>query len=422
MTRRGKVLIGVGVVLVFGTAAALTIVKRRDRGVEVRTEEARPRDLVATVTASGRIRARRAVEISSDVMGRVTELYVQEGDRVKVGQVLLKIDPTQFIAEVERWRAAVSQAKAQEAQQRANLLQAERASERASELRATDSTLISAQQFEDAETAYEVARALWEAAKQGVAQAEAALREAETRLAKTTIRAPISGTVTRLNVEEGETAIVGTMNNPGSLLLTVSDLSVVEAVVEVDETDVPEISLGDSASVELDAFPNRVFTGRVTEIGNSAIRPRETFTPGQTPSVDFEVVITLDNPPEQLRPDLSCTADIVTDTRENALSIPIIALTVKESGSEQDTAADGSIARDTLRARRRSRGAEGAYVVRAGKAYFTPVTVGITGEEYFEVLSGLTQGDTVVSGPYQAIRELKDSTAIRPIRESGKNE
>lgn len=416
MSRRGKILIGAGVLAVLGAGAAVPLVKSRNRAVEVRLEVVRRRDLVASVTASGRIRARRSVDISADVMGRVIEVAVREGERVRRGQLLLRIDPTQFAAEVQRMRAAVAQARAQEAQQRANLLKAQREYQRIRELRAADSTLVSPQQGEDAETAYRVAEALWQAARHGVAQAEAGLAEAESRLAKTTIHAPISGTVTRVNVEEGETAIVGTMNNPGSLLLTVSDLSIIEAVVEVDETDVPEISLGDSASIEIDAFPNRTFTGRVTEIGNSAIRPRESFTAGQTPSVDFEVVITLENPPPDLRPDLSATATIITDRRAGALSIPIIALTVKEA--DRDTLGRPPAgAGDTLRARRRVRGVEGAYVVRGGKASFTPVTVGITGEEYFEVVSGVQEGDTVVSGPYQAIREMKDSTAVRPMKQ-----
>ncbi|MBI4522176.1 MAG: efflux RND transporter periplasmic adaptor subunit [Gemmatimonadetes bacterium] len=420
MTGRTKLYIVAGVVLVAGAAAGIPTLVRRQRGTEVRMEEVTKRDLVATVTASGRIRARRAVDIRSDVMGRVMELNVREGDPVRDGQVLLRIDQTQIAAEVARMRAAVSQARAQEAQQRSTMLQAQRAYQRASDLHATDSTLISAQQFEDAETAYEAARALWEAATQGIAQAEAGLAEATSRLEKTTIRAPISGTVTRVDVEAGETAIIGTMNNPGSLLLTISDLSVIEAVVEVDETDVPEIALGDSAIIEIDALPDRSFTGHVTEIGKSAILPREFFTErGQTPSVDFEVVITLDTPTDELRPDLSCTSDVITDTRRNVLAVPIIALTVKETeGTVLDTAWINTVGAPTsVLQRLRNRAVEGVYVVRGRKAFFQPVSVGIAGNEYFEVLSGLQPGDTVVSGPYQTIRELRDSSAVRLLEE-----
>ncbi len=430
MSVRGKVLIGVVVVAVLGTAAALSVVKGRTNGIPVRLEEVRPRQLVATVTASGNIRARRAVDISSDVMGRVIELNVDEGDDVEQGQILLRIDPSQFEAAVARARASLSQAEAQAAQQRANLAKAERELGRMEALRARDSTLVSAQELEDAETTVEVARALLSAAEFGVSQARAALAEAEDQLRKTIIRAPISGKVTRLNVEEGETVIVGTMNNPGSLILTISDLSVVEAVVEVDETDVPEISLGDSAVVELDAFPDIQFRGRVTEIGNSAIiPPSQTAGTGQSAAIDFEVVITLEDPPVELRPDLSATADIVTDVREDALAIPIIALTVRDAEGEalpsaDDTTETGARRQEPgpLAKRLRTREVEGVFVVKEGKATFTPVEVGIAGQEYFEVLSGLNEGDTVVAGPYQRIRELKTGDAVRPLEERGAGE
>jgi HlyD family secretion protein len=294
---------------------------------------------------------------------------------------------------------------------------------------ARDSTLVSRQQVEDAETNLEVAQALFEAAEFGVSQADAALEEAQDQLAKTIITAPMSGKVTRLNVEAGETVVLGTMNNPGSLILTISDLSVLETVMEVDETDVPDIALGDSAVLELDAFPNRTFSGRVTEIGNSAIRPpSQTAGTGQTAAIDFEVVIRLDDPGIQLRPDLSATADIVTATRKDVLSIPIISLTVREpegdslaaarqaeeesSASQQEQRPEGPVARS-----QQARDIEGVFIVRDGKAYFTPVEVGITGQEHFEVISGIQAGDTVVAGPYQRIRELNDGDPVRLLVE-----
>jgi HlyD family secretion protein len=268
-----------------------------------------------------------------------------------------------------------------------------------------------------------VAQALFQASEYGVSQAEAALEESRDQLAKTIIRAPMSGKVTRLNVEAGETVVIGTMNNPGSLILTISDLSVVEAVVEVDETDVPEISLGDSALVELDAFPNHVFTGRVTEIGNSSIiPPSQTAGTGQAAAIDFEVVITLEDPGLQVRPDLSATADIITAVRENVISIPIISLTVREADSlaalqedqeqedqgQQQERPEGPLARQNQPA-----DVEGVFVVRDGVAYFTPVDVGITGQDYFEVISGVQPGDTVVAGPYQRIRELRNGDPVQ---------
>src|SRR5690606_9229104 len=248
--------------------------------------------------------------------------------------VLLRIDPTQYEAAVARARAGVSEALAREAQARANLLQAERMLTRARALAEQDSNFVSRQALEEAETEVRIQTELAQAAAYGVAQARAALGEAEDRLAKTVIRAPIDGVVTRLAVEEGETAIVGTMNNPGSLLLTISDLGLMEAVIRVDETDVPEIELGDSAKISIDAFPRRSFVGRVAEIGHSAVRPPGVSgAPTQGQAVDFEVVIRLEDPPAGLRPDLSAPADIVTATRGSARAIPIIALTVRERGA-----------------------------------------------------------------------------------------
>lgn len=430
MSSRGKIITGAVIVLVLGSATAISIIQGGNgRGVEVRMEAVAERDLVATVTVSGNIRARRAVDISADVMGRVIELNVEEGDDVSEGEVLLRIDPSQLEAAVSRAQASLSQARAQSAQQRANRVRSYRDNDRVASLWARDSTLVSRQQVEDAATNLEVAQSLFEAAEFGVSQAEAALEEARDQLAKTVIQAPMSGKVTRLNVEAGETVVIGTMNNAGSLILTISDLSVVEAVMEVDETDVPEISLGDSTLLELDAFPNRMFTGRVTEIGNSAIRPpSQTAGTGQTAAIDFEVVITLDDPGILLRPDLSATADIITNVRDRAVSVPIISLTVREpeegeggageaepeeetSSSTQDRP-EGPVSRS-----RRTKDIEGVFVVREGVAYFTPVEVGITGQEYFEIISGVQVGDTVVSGPYQRIRELTDEDPVQRATE-----
>jgi HlyD family secretion protein len=422
MTSSRKILIGALVVVVLASATVISLLHGRERGIEVRLEEVARRDLVSTVTASGNIRARLAVDISADVMGRVIELNVEEGDDVTRGQVLLRIDPSQLEAAVSRAQASMSQAQAQVAQQRANLIRAERDYERTHALWTRDSTLVSPQQVEDAQTNMEVNRSLFEAAEYGVSQAQAALAEANDQLSKTIIKAPIPGKVTRLNVDAGETVVIGTMNNPGSLILTISDLSLVEAVMEVDETDIPEIVLGDSAVVELDAFPGRQFSGRVTEIGNSAIvPPSATAGTGQTAAIDFEVVITLDDPGVPLRPDLSATADIITAVREGVPSIPIISLTVREEGGAEETevAEPDQGQTETLRgpvARgQQPREIEGIFLVRDGIAHFTEVEVGITGQEYFEIISGVEPGDTVVAGPYQRIRELKDGDPVKAM-------
>lgn len=409
MTGTTKILIGVAAVAVLGSAAAIAVQNQKAGGVSVRAEVVARRDLVSTVTASGNIRARRQVDISSDISARVTSLEVQEGQDVRAGQILIRLDRTQYEAARSRAVANLSQTRAQATQTQANFTSSQRAYNRIMALQARDPLLVSDQQVEEAETNLEVAQANVEAAGYSVEQAQAGVAEAEDRLSKTVIIAPIDGKITRLNVEEGETVIVGTMNNPGSLILSVSDLSVVEAVVQVDETDVSLLQLGDEAEVLIDAFPDRTFVGEVTEIGNSAIRPPSQQAAGQQAAIDFEVVITLINPGVELRPDLSATADIITDRVTGVLSVPIIALTVRDpetvetSGipSEEDMADDEIIE------------IEGLFVISGGIASFTQVAVGIAGSEYFEILSGVSEGDSIVSGPYQTIRSLLSGDPVK---------
>lgn len=411
MTNRRRILIAIGVVLFLGLLGFLALREEGGSVVEVRVERAHARPLVARVASTGHIEPKRSVDISADISGRVVELAVEEGEDVREGDLLLVIDPLQYRAAVEQARAGLSEARAREAQARAAFLQAERDATRLETLEERAPDLVTDQEVELARTEAETRRALWQAAEHAVEQAEAALAQAEDRLAKTVIRAPMSGRVTRLNVDEGETAVVGTISTPGTLLMTISDLSVMEAVMEVDETDVPRVALGDSASVEIDAFPGRRFSGRVTKIGNSSIRPREpraaAGSSGSERAIDFEVRITLDDPPEGVRPDLSATADVVTAVRPAALAIPITAVTLVEAermpsellGPEE---ADGT-----------RREVEGVFVVEEDVARFRPVEVGIAGESHFEVLDGLAEGEWVVSGTYQAIRELEDGARVR---------
>ena len=406
MNNRSKILLGIGIVAVLGSAVALSVSRGRDGGIEVRTESLEIRDLVEIVTASGNIRARRTVDISSDVSARVSELLIDEGDDVTAGQTLLRLEPDQYQAALSRAEAQLAQSQAQEGQQRANLTRAARDRDRLVQLRARDSLLVSRQQLDDAETQFEVQTQLLEAARYGVSQAQAGVDEAADRLSKTIFTAPIAGKVTRLNVEEGETVIIGTMNNPGSLVLTISDLSVIEVVVQVDETEVSEIALGDSASIRIDAFPDRAFSGRVTEIGNSAINPPSQQQGNQQAAIDFEVVLTLDETDAPLRPDLSATADIIVESRNGAVAVPIIALTVRDAdevGQEVDSVTDRPTPSDV----------EGVFLVADdGTVTFQPVEIGIAGQEYFEVLEGLSAGDVVVAGPYQRIRQLRPGDAI----------
>lgn len=413
MTRRRKLVVGVLSAAILFTLAGIAVANQRDRGFEVRTEEVVRRDLVSIVTASGFVQPKRKVDISADISGRVTELSVEEGQWVEQGDVLLRIDPTSFEANVRRATASVAQARAQAAQARANVLNAESELNRAERL-AQAENLISPAELEQARTQLLVAQAQLEAAEYGVAQAEAGLSEAREQLRKTTISAPMSGHVTRLNIEAGETAIVGTMNNPGSLLLTIADLSEMEARVRVGETDIPDISLGDPAEVRIDAYPNKLFHGEVTRIANSAVNAPEaqSSAPGQqAQAIDFEVIVTLRNPPADLRPDLTATAEIVTATRESVLTVPIIAVTVRDENGRRFTAdatTAGAPAPGTEVAE-----VEGVFVVRDRKPVWTPIQVGIVGDWYFEVVAGLEEGDTVIAGPYAAVRDLEPDDPIR---------
>src|SRR5881628_132784 len=414
MSKRNKVLVGTGAVVLIAALVVISAGARRDRGAEVRFEKASRRDLVAAVTASGKIQPKKKVDISADITGRITRIAVREGDLVTKGQFLLQIDPTIYQANLQQAEATLASSQAAAVQAKANRDQAERALGRTKELHTQNPNLVSQEQLEQAKTAFDIAEANLTAAQHQVDQARAAVRSASDNLRKTTLLAPLNGRVTRLPVEEGEVAVPGTFSKDVGLLLTVSDLSVIQAKVKVDETDVVRLHLGDSVEVTIDAFPDTTFTGRVTKVSNSSVRDAATGATGQNDrAVDYDVEVTLDKPPTDIRPDLSATARIVTDTRKQALSIPIIALTVRENtpaGAERRPA-------DTA-ARNKKKEAEGVFVVKDGVANFHPVKVGIAGDEYFEVTDGLKAGEKIVAGPYQAIRDLKEGARVRAMKQS----
>ena len=413
MSKRNKVLVGSGLFVLIVLLVIVSASAKRDKGTEVRFEEVGRRDLVAAVTASGKIQPKRKVDVSADITGRVTRIGVREGDLVREGQFLLQIDPIIYEANLQRAQAAMSSAEAGAVQARANRDQSDRALQRTKELRTQNPNLISQEQLEQAQTAFDIAESNLTASQHMVEQARAAMREARDQLAKTRLIAPMAGRVTRLAVEEGEVAVPGTFSRETGLLLTISDLSVIQVEVQVDETDVVRLSLNDSVEVTIDAFPDTTFVGRVTKISNSAILTAGSGLAGQTDrAVDYGVEITLANPPSEVRPDLSATAEIITDTRRQALAVPIIALTVREHrpvATEQRPA-------DTTNVKRKE--TEGVFVVSNGVATFRPVKVGIPGEEHFEVLEGVRAGDTIVAGPYQAIRDLKEGARVRPSRQA----
>jgi HlyD family secretion protein len=416
MSKRVKWSVAGGVLLVIVAIGGLTAMKGKNKAVEVRTEQVQARELVSSVTASGQVRPQTKVDLSSDITGKIVKLAVKEGQIVTKGQFLLQIDPQQAEASVQRVEAALASSRAQMTQAQANLLQAQKSYERTAAIKKTNPTLISDENLEQLRTTVDVNKALYESARHAVDQSSAGVRDARSSLGKTTIYAPMSGRITRLNVENGETAIMGTLNKDAATLLTIADMGVLETKVKVDETDVARIAIGDSAVIQIDAFPDTTFIGRVTKISNSAVKAAATAQNADQ-AVDYEVTIQLVNTPTETRPDFSATAKIITDTRHNALSIPIIALTVREN--EALAAADTAVGLGKPKPKKEvgKKDVEGVFVVGTdNKVTFRPVKVGIAGEKHFEVLSGLKKGDKIVAGTYQAIRELKDGAMIREAK------
>ena len=422
MSKKVKWSIGGAVIIGVVAFMAVTAAKRGNKGTEVRIEAVQKRDLVASVTASGQVQPQTKVDVAADISGRIVRLAVKEGQLVAKGQFLLEIDPSQYIAAVQRAEAALSSSRAQEAQAKANLIQAQRNYQRSADIKKSNTQLVSDEQLEQLKTAAEVQEALQEAAVHQVEQSEAQLRDAKSSLAKTTILAPMTGRVTRLAVEQGETAVPGTFNKDAATLLTIADMSVLETKVKVDETDVARIEVGDSAIVQIDAFPDTTFLGRVTKISNSSVKGATTAQGSSDQAVDYEVTIQLVNPPKDTRPDFSATAKVVTDSRTQALSIPIIALTVRENEKLENTdTAAIALGRTTNSKQVGKKDVEGVFVVGSdNKVTFRPVKVGIAGEKYFEVLMGLKDGERIVGGTYQAIRELKDGALVREPKKDDK--
>jgi HlyD family secretion protein len=414
MSRRMKIGLAVGMLLlIVGGLVAFRINQKKNAATEVRLEQVGRRDLVSAVTASGKIEPKTSVDISADITGRIIDIAVREGDLVKRGQFLLQIDPAQYQAAVARAQGVVASTEALLLQTRATRDQAQRAWNRAKQLTELGDNLIAPETAEQARTALEVAEANYQSTRAQLEQSRASLQEAKDNLAKTRLTAPISGRVVRLAVEEGEVAVPGTFSRETGLLMTVADLSVILAKVQVDETDVVRLKQRDSVEVNIDAYPDTTFTGQVTKVSHSAkLTPTQTASGSTDRAVDFDVEITLKSPPADIRPDLSCTARIVTDTRRNALSIPIIALTVRDHERIPNESESG-VPVDTLRARFDKKEAEGVFVVRGGMATFRPVKVGVAGDEHFEVIDGLRDGETIVAGTYQAIRDLKDGARVR---------
>lgn len=436
MTRKKKIFIGAGIVVLLALVAFANFRFKRSNGVQVNTEAIQKRDLESLVSASGKIQPKTLVNISADTMGRVTNLAVAEGERVTKGQFLLEIDPRNLRTRVESGEASLQASISQLQQQRLALENAKLSLKLAQDNYQRQQELwkgglTTREALERSENEFNAQQASLRAQEQNlktqelrIAQERAGLSSARYDLSRVRIEAPINGIVTRRNIEEGETAVTGTMNNPGTVLLTIADMSVIESEVEVDETDIPNVQLGQVAKVTIDAMPGRTFTAKVTEIGNSPIQAAGQAASAQ--ATNFKVVLTLDTEVPDVRPGFTCTAEITTATRKNVLAVPIQATTVREvvvDEKEQIVRDPASPAQgrrpatapgtSELKPGQQRKELEGVFVVRDGKVQFEPVKTGIAGEKYFEVLSGVKEGEQVVIGPFSSVRELRDGVAVQ---------
>jgi HlyD family secretion protein len=396
--RRKKLLIVLAVVLVLGAIVIANLQSRREKTVKVTIDKVQKQDLTSIVSASGEIKPKKNINISAQVPGRIIKIGVVEGQEVKAGDFLLKLDSTQYEANADRDQNFIRAANADLIQSEARLKRDKGSFDRQQQL--FDDNLISKDQLEAAKAQYDVSVAQTNAIQFQIKQAEASFKSTMDSLAKTTYDSPIDGVITSLQVEEGEVAIIGTMNNPGTVMMTIADLSVMEVEVEVDETDVIGVSLGQEADIRVDALPETVFKGKVTEIGSSALL-KTTAGISTQESKDFKVVVTLDNPARKLKPGLSASADIIVAQKKQSLAVPISSLVLREK-EKADKNAPAS-----------AREEEGVYAVAGGRVKFVPVGKGITGGMMIEITSGIQEGQEIVTGPYASLRELKDGILVK---------
>jgi HlyD family secretion protein len=439
LTRNKKILIGVGVVVVLGGIAYANVRFKRNPGVTVNTENIQKRNLEAIVSASGKIQPKRFVNISADTVGRITELVVNEGDRVKIGQFLIEIDPRNLRNAVQRSEASLEAARSQMQQLTLSIVSARAALKLAEDNHTRQQQLwkgglTTRESLDRAENELKMRQADLRSQEQQIEtqklrmqQEQAALETDRYNLSKVRIESPINGIVTRRNIEEGEMVMIGTMNNAGTVLLTIADMSVIEAEVEVDETDIPSLRIGQTTKITIDAVPDKTFTGKVTEIGNSPIQTGTGVAASSAQATNFKVVVTFDAEIAEVRPGFTCTAEITTATRSNVVALPIQATTVREmvvddkgeivrapQTDPKRPQRPGGVQASELKPGQTRKELEGVFLVRDGKAVFTPVTTGIAGEKFFEVLTGVKEGDSVIVGPFSSVRSLADGALVKP--------
>jgi HlyD family secretion protein len=401
MSRTKKLVIG-GLALVAVLAIVAFSLTGKDRNLpKVTTGKVEKADLVSRVTANGKIQARDKVDMSALVMGQIVNLAVKEGDHVKKGQFLLQIDKVQYTAQAEGREATLAAARhdlesAQSAAEQAKI-DYERAKQN------YEAKILPEADYQHAKTSWQQANAALAASEQRMRSTVADLAASKDWVSKTTVTAPRDGVVTALPVKEGEVTVIGTMNNPGTQLLTISDMAVVEAVMMVDETDMPNVRLGQKAVVNVDAYPDHPFDGVVTEVGSSPISKTDVDLQGLTTTSDainFKVRIKVLEPPETIRPGYSVTADVITANRTKALSVPLAAVVIRDSPTGERTPA-GKIKTE-----------QGVYTVENGKIKFLKIKSGISGELMIEVAEGLTEGREIVTGPFKALRTLKEGDRV----------
>jgi HlyD family secretion protein len=416
----------VAVLFVLGIVGGIVSHNERQK-VGVQTTKVSRRDLTSIVSASGEVKPKRYVDIGANVSGRIVSLHVKEGDRVKEGQVLARIDSTRFAAGARQSDEAVRAARAELSRAQADLENSRVGYERAEKLHREG--VLSDQQFDQNAADLKMKQANVEAARRRIAQLEAAALSTRDDLEKTTVVAPMDGVVTSLPKEEGEVVIGAQSFNP-TVMLTVADLSVMECEVMVDETDIQRLALGQPAEIRVDALERTKIAGTVTEIGSSAVVRGTSQTAGQTSASgntgnqakDFKVTITLQNPPPSLKPGLNATADITVATRPNALAVPIQAVVVRQvdrqgkvidpdDAGKAPGGEDGGNTVLDIKARTEER--DGVFVVEDKVAHFRPVKAGIMGDTDVEILEGLREGEEIVSGSYKTLRTLKDGARTK---------
>lgn len=462
MKTNSKILLTIGL-LVLVTGGVFASIKYNQRGiVDVQTGRVVRQDLVATVTASGEIKPKNYINLGANTIGPapITDILVKEGDRVRKGEVVAKMQSVQANADVVAQNAsiatsladsaaseaalksqqdAVTTAEADVEKSRAELDRTKANFDRAQEL--YKDKLLAKQDFDQKKAEYDTAvaaiaegearvaqakaqeaqaRQQLTSAQKRVAQLQAGLDRYKDILSQYYVTSPIDGIVTNLPVRAGETVVPGVQNSAASTIMTIADMSLITAEVKVDETDIVNVQVGQPAEVTIDAMPNRTFHGRVTEIGDTAILRSSGVAASQSntsdqEAKDFKVVIALSDPPDDIRPGLSCTGKITTATKQQTLTIPIQALTVRTRGDLEPQKKSGGVeaASDPLSEKAKKQELQGVFVIRDGKAQFVPVTTGITGETDIEVLSGLKQGDQIITGSYKVIRTLRNLAKVK---------